>query len=58
MSDFRARPAYQSTERGVIVGTTTKHRRQHVPAEIKTAANPAPATLKAIHCVLFGLGGL
>jgi hypothetical protein len=29
-----------------------------IPAEIATAVRPAPATLNAIHCVLFGLGGI
>jgi hypothetical protein len=29
-----------------------------IPAEIATAVRPAPATLNAIHRVLFGLGGI
>jgi hypothetical protein len=32
--------------------------RGRIPAEIAMAVKPAPATLNAIHCVLFGLGGL
>jgi hypothetical protein len=42
----------------MVIMRKEAQKRGYVPAEIETAARPAPATLKAIHRVLFGLGGL
>jgi hypothetical protein len=59
MSDLRARPAYQSAKECSLLGYWKGGAENgRIPAEIATAVRPAPATLKAIHCVLFGLGGI
>ena len=59
MSDLRARPTYQSAKECSLSGYWRGEQKSgRIPAEIVTAVRPAPATLNAIHRVLFGLGGI